>query len=77
MINAGGRGLLATAVAVRIELSDSSRLVELCEFFRNAHAVARIECAAVIVHLQKRSGPPNDSALNQVRWSTWCGRARR
>jgi hypothetical protein len=48
---------------MRIELSDSSRLAELCEFRRGAHALASVEGEAVIVRLPGTPTAADESHL--------------
>jgi len=55
---------------MRVELSDRSRLVELCEYFRSVHAVARIEDDALTVEM---IGTPGAADARQLRayLDTW------
>jgi hypothetical protein len=58
------------AAAMRIELSDPSRLGELSDYFQSVHAHARIEDDALLVEL---SGAPTDADARHLRsyLGTW------
>ena len=55
---------------MRIELSDPSRLPELCDFFREAQALARIDDESVIVDFPGQRGDA-DSRQLRAYLETW------